>query len=306
MAQFRPEENLKVLRFTPMLHLIGQPLAIDTFTYLQFLQSHKAGQVTETRQITKEPVKMFASAQINNYTQRELGWLGIQTAEGKDGLVAMITIRGATQRYSDWYQDGTEWVAQQIDICNGNPLVNSMLLRIDSPGGAVNGAQGLAATIRTSPKPILGWGSNMAASAACWYLSQCKECYIENEFTAVGSIGIMSIYRDVSEANEKAGEKYAIIRSKGSEDKNPLNGLESFAGEMQQKALQQEQQLVDNARKVFLGEVQAKRTGLTEDPGGGIFYGKEAVKMGFVDGILPFMDALKRADVLGIQYKRGA
>jgi hypothetical protein len=65
----------------------------------------------------------------------------------------------------------------------------------------------------------------------------------------------------------KRQEKYAIIRSKGSEDKNPLNGLESFAGEMQQKALQQEQQLVDNARKVFLGEVQAKRTGLTEDPG---------------------------------------
>jgi protease-4 len=189
-----------------MLHLIGQPLAIDTFTYLQFLQSHKAGQVTESRQVTKEPVKMFASAQINNYTQRELGWLGIQTAEGKDGLVAMITIRGATQRYSDWYQDGTEWVAQQIDICNGNPLVNSMLLRIDSPGGAVNGSQVLAATIRTSPKPILGWGSNMAASAAFWYLSQCQECYIENEFTAVGSIGIMSIYRDVSEANEKAGE----------------------------------------------------------------------------------------------------
>ncbi len=288
-----------------MLHLLGQgPLAIEERHFYDFYNRYLAGNQIDSRQITKTPVEMIASATINNYTQRELRWLGIDTVEGKDGLVAVLTTRGATQRYGDYYSDGTEWLTQQIALCNGNPLVNAMLWRVDSPGGQLNGSQNMAASVRDSVKPIVGFGTNMVGSAAFWAFSQCLECYLENEITAAGSIGTMSVYVDKSEALAKAGEKYLILRSAGAEDKNALNGIEAFEGEYQQKAIIQEQKVLDASRKIFLQEVQQKRVALTTDPGGSIFYGKEAVKIGLADGLMSFENALKRADVLGLQYKR--
>lgn len=288
-----------------MLHLLGSGhLAIEERHFLDFWNRYTAGNELSARQTTKQPVEMIASASINNYTARELSWMGIDTAEGKDGLVAVISLRGATQRYGDYYDNGTEWVSRQIAICNGNPLVNAMLYRVDSPGGQLNGSQVLANDIANSEKPIVGFGQNMVASAALWGFSQCAECYIESDITAIGSIGTMAVYKESSEAITKAGEKYVILRSAGAEDKNALNGIEPFEGEYQQKALQQEQRVLDESRKVFLKQVQQKRTAMTQDPKGALYYGKDAVKMGLVDGIVAFADALKRADVLGIQYKR--
>lgn len=289
-----------------MLHLFneGGLFAIEERHFINSFNRYLAGAQADTRQVMKTPVEMVASATINNYTARELSWLGINTMEGKDGLVAVITTRGATQRYGDWYSDGTEWIAQQMAVCNGNPLVNAMLWRVDSPGGQLNGSQNLASAIRASEKPVVGFGSNMVASAAYWGFSQCSECYLENDITAAGSIGTMGVYVDKSEALAKAGEKYLILRSAGAEDKNALNGIEAFGGEHQQKAIAQEQAILTASRKIFLSEVQQKRVGLSGDPGGGIFYGKEAIKMGLADGLMSFENALKRADVLGIQYKR--
>ena len=288
-----------------MLHLIGKMLAIEDALFNDFYNRYMAGLAIAPREVVKIPTELVKCAEIPNVlSARELRYMGIDSVEAADGLIAVITIRGTMQMYDDWYQYGTENLIQQLMLADGNVAVKSIILRVDSGGGELAGSEQLAMAVKGMKKPKIGSGKRMAASAAYWAFSQCDECYIEDSLTAVGSIGTMGIYRDIVSANEKAGIHYKILRSAGSEDKAALNGLESLDGEFQQVALGQEQKVLDDSRKVFLASVRANRPRVSESIGGGIFYGKDAVNQGLVNSLMSFDGVLKRANVLGSLAKK--
>lgn len=284
-----------------MLHLIenGTRLfAIEGNFFEDYFQRNSLVKRERTK-CKIETLNVSASAIVNTLSARELSYMGIGSVETEEGLIAVIEVRGTTQLYTDEYCYGTEYMCQQLAIADGNVAVMAVVFLADSPGGELAGARQLAKAIKGMKKPVVGYGRRMVASAVYWAFSQCKECYIEDELSAVGSIGTMCIYRDFSKQLEDNGLNYVILRSEGSPDKNPLNGIESFSGDIQQAALVKEQELLTASRVQFLSDVRAARPMISATISGKLFYGKEAISNRLVDGFLDMEGVLKRAFVLG-------
>jgi ClpP class serine protease len=285
-----------------MLHLLETGVkffAIEGSLFDASMERFSKGLTRVERQVCKIETSLISAAITNTLSARELSYMGISSVEAQDGLIAIIEIRGATQMYSDDYCYGTEYMCKQIEIADGNVAVKAIILVADSQGGELSGAQRFAMSVRNAKKPVVGFARRKAASAAYWPLSQCKEIYIEDELTGLGSIGTMAIIGERSKALVDAGLNYVVLRSSGSEDKNPLNGFESFEGDIQKAALAEEQKLLTSARVGFLSDVRTVRPNISATIGGGMFYGKEAIKQNLADGFLDMAGVMKRANVLG-------
>lgn len=244
----------------------------------------------------EEPKVEFVAAE-NAYSEWELNWMGIGTNQTKSGLIAVLPVQGSLA--PDWNYGGTstEWLAKQLDICVGNPLVKGIVLAGDSGGGTVNGTALAANAVKeaNAQKPVVGYVKGMVASAAYWIFSQTSEIYLSSATSsAVGSIGVMGVYMSQAEALQKAGMDVRVLRSKGSEDKYALHPAEPI----NEDALTEEQKIIDAMRVEFFNAVKAGRPQITSDPGGKLYYGRDAIKAGLANEVGTLTDVIKRADVL--------
>ena len=243
-----------------------------------------------------EPKVEFVAA-TNTYSEWELNWLGIDTERQKSGLVAIIPVQGALAPFWSYGGTNTEWLSRQIEICLGNDAISAIVLKGMSGGGTVAGTLSVAETVRKAQdlKPILGYVNGMAASAAYWIFSQTREIYLESAVsTALGSIGVLGVFVSEAKRLEQEGYDIRLLRSKGSEDKSLLHPAEPI----NEDALKEEQRIIDAMRVEFLSHVQANRPKITQDPGGKLYYGKDAIRIGMADGVGSLYDTIKRADYL--------
>jgi ClpP class serine protease len=245
----------------------------------------------------EEPKVEFVAAE-NSYSPGELDYyFGIATERQKSGLVAIIPVKGSLSPEWTWAGTNTEWLSSQINIALGNTAVSSIILRCNSGGGTVSGTMAAAMTVKEAnkQKPVLGHGLGMVGSAAYWILSQTGEFYIESGVSsAVGSIGVMGVYASNAEQLQKEGIDVRVLRSKGSEDKNLLHPAEPI----NEEALKDEQKLIDSMRVEFWNAVKTARPQITTDPGGRLYYGREAIKAGLANEVATLNDVIKRADFL--------
>ena len=204
----------------------------------------------------------------------------------RDG-VALVPVEGPLFRRANLmteYSGATSYdiLAQDFTAAVNDPMVNAVLLVVDSPGGEVNGTSELAAMIRqardSSGKPIDAYISGTGASAAYWLSSAARKVYA-SDTAIVGSIGVQSGYtiRDA-----KTGERTVRFVSSQSPLKNA--DPESEAG------AQQIQQMVDGLAQVFVSTVAENRGISTEkvlsDYGkGGVYVAAKAQEQGMIDGI---------------------
>ena len=266
--------------------------AMDDFT---FQQAMKAPIVNVNVGEMKEPKVEFVAG-TNNYSPVELSWLGISTNQEKSGLVAVIPVQGSLSPFWSWGGTNTEWLSRQIDICLGNDAVSCIVLKVMSGGGTVAGTLAVAGTVAmaNSKKPVLSYVTGLAASAAYWIAAQSSEIFLESAVSsAVGSIGVMAVYMSEAKHNEQEGYDYRVLRSKGSEDKNLFHPAEPI----NEEAMKEEQGVLDAMRIEFLSSVQASRPQVG-DPGGKLYYGKNAIRIGLADSIGSLSDTIKRADYL--------
>lgn len=204
----------------------------------------------------------------------------------RDG-VALVPIEGPLFRRANLMTEFSgatsyDMLAQDFAAAVNDPMVNAIVLVVDSPGGEVNGASELASMIRqarnTSGKPIDVYVSGTGASAAYWLSSAARNVYA-SDTAIIGSIGVQSGYtiRDA-----KTGERTVRFVSSQSPLKNA--DPESEAG------AQQIQQTVDGLAQVFVSTVADNRGITTEkvlsDYGkGGVYVAAKALEQGMIDGI---------------------
>lgn len=259
--------------------------------YLHLMSEKKADE-------QKTPVVEFVAG-INLYTKNELRWyFGIDSVEASDGkLVAIIPVQGVLSPTWNYNGTNTDWLQQQLKVASENPAVHAILLKIDSPGGAVANTQATAQAIKqvSSKMPVIGFTQSMAASSAYWLFSHSDECFLENKvYSGVGSIGVMATLFSQSGYNEKNGYDFRVIRSKGSEDKNLGNPMEPI----HDAAVQEAQDLADKLRVEFLSAVLSVRPKVDPAISGKMYYGKDAISAGLADTVGDLNAALKRADYL--------
>ncbi len=181
-------------------------------------------------------------------------------------------------------------VEENLTMALANPMVQAVVLAIDSPGGTVSGVAEFAAKIgeleQQSGKQVFAWIENQGCSAAYWIACGCTAIACSPS-SDVGSIGVYMALVDES-ANWQA-EGYKLVLIKAGEFK-----AAGIAGsEITEAQIKMWQADVDTIYGQFTGAVRAARPGVTDATmQGQTFYGPAALAAGLVDKILPGMEAM--------------
>jgi protease-4 len=176
--------------------------------------------------------------------------------------------------------------------------IKAIVVRIDSPGGAVGPSQEIYREIRKtlSSKKVVASMGTIAASGG-YYIAAGTDGIIANPGTITGSIGVIMGFTNYQELLQKIGLVPIVVKS--GEYKDIGSPVRKMKAE-EQKILQ------DFAKKIhqqFIKDIvegrkmdQAKVEALAD---GRIFTGEESKQLGLVDRLGNFEDAIEWAGRLG-------
>jgi protease-4 len=162
-----------------------------------------------------QPNINMKQASLNQVTQADFT---IDTSATSGPSIALISINGILVKGASEEQEeelgvcNIDCISEALDNCIADPAVSEICLCFNSPGGSITGLEELGRKIANSTKLVSGWTETRACSAAYWLYSQCNKtgCTPSAE---LGSIGVMLLLDDVSEAMEKAGIKKEAFHS---------------------------------------------------------------------------------------------
>ncbi|NPA94605.1 MAG: signal peptide peptidase SppA [Thermodesulfobacteria bacterium] len=191
-----------------------------------------------------------------------------------------------------------EDVLKQLRQFREDNHVKAIVVRIDSPGGAVGASQEIYRELRQvdKVKPVVASLVNTAASGA--FYSACGTRWIvSNPGTVTGSIGVIMQLPNIAGLLDKLGIKTTVIKS------GKLKDLASITRELTPEERQVLQNVMDDIHHQFIEDV-AKGRKLPVDKvaavaDGRIFSGRQALALHFVDELGNFSDAIKKAAKLG-------
>lgn len=172
--------------------------------------------------------------------------------------------------------------------------VKAIVLRVDSPGGAVVPSQEIYEEVKkavSKKKVVVSMGA-LAASGG-YYISAPASRIVANPGTLTGSIGVIMEIPNLKGLMDKVGVKTEVIKSGRHKDiASVFRGVGKEEREILQGAL-------DDVHDQFIKAVSEGRKMLLEDArkiaDGRIFTGKQAMSKGLVDELGDLEDAVKVA-----------
>ncbi len=163
--------------------------------------------------------------------------------------------------------------------------IKAILLRIDSPGGAVGPTQEIYEEIIRidKDKPIYASFSSVAASGGYYLGAACRKIFT-NAGTITGSIGVIMQFMDLSKLYEWAKVKPETIKAGKYKDVgNPARSIND-----EEKALMDK--MIAGVHQQFINDILKRRESIlkadiNELAQGQIFSGEEAVDLGLADQV---------------------
>ncbi len=183
--------------------------------------------------------------------------------------------------------------------------VKGILVRIDSPGGAVAPSQEiyreLARIHKEGKKKIVASFGNVAASGG-YYIAAAADKIVSNPGTITGSIGVIMELSNVQELLDKIGVESYVIKS------GELKDIGSITRPITEREKQVLQSVIDDVYMQFVEHVAEGRGMAVEKvkliANGSIFSGRQALGLGLVDTLGTFQDAVDLvAELAGIEGK---
>ena len=176
--------------------------------------------------------------------------------------------------------------------------IRAIVLRVNSPGGVVGPAQEIMREVQRTKKEkkvVASFGS-MAASGG-YYAACSADLIMANPGTATGSIGVILKLANLEQLSKKLGVDVYSLKA------GALKDLGSPFRPLTPKGREVLQGLLDNIHQQFIRDV-AKNRKLPLDKvrslaDGRVFTGEEAKKLGLVDALGNFNDAVEMAGRLG-------
>jgi len=191
-------------------------------------------------------------------------------------------------------------VLKQLRKFRKKSSVKAIVLRINSPGGAVAPAQEIYREIQkvSKKKPVVASMETVGASAA-YYIASSTDRIVCSKGTITGSIGVIMMLPQIQKVIERVGVDVNIIKAGKYKDigsaVRPLTEeerkiLEGFASQIHEQFISD----VAEGRKDKID-----REKLVSIADGSFFTGERAKELGLVDSIGNFYDAVKIAGALG-------
>lgn len=178
--------------------------------------------------------------------------------------------------------------------------VKAIVIRINSPGGTVAASQELYKAVINArkKKPVVITMGDVAASGG-YYISSAADVIFANPGTLTGSIGVITSYLNFYDLLNKIGVKGVVIKSGDYKDiGNPARPMTPE----ERKILQS---LLDDTYDQFLSDVSKGRSiqksTLAKIAQGLIYTGKQAKKVGLVDYLGDYNQAIKYTQKLAKQ-----
>jgi protease IV len=172
--------------------------------------------------------------------------------------------------------------------------IKAIILRIDSPGGAVAPSQEIYSEVKKTAakkKVVVSMGS-IAASGG-YYIASPATRIIANPGTLTGSIGVIMEIPNIEGLMNKIGIKTEVIKSGKNKD------IGSMFRTMKKEERELLQGLMDNVHEQFIRAVAEGRKKKIEDvraiADGRVFTGEQALSYGLVDELGTLEDATRAA-----------
>lgn len=208
--------------------------------------------------------------------------------------VAVLPLTGVLQKRPDWFTvwfpgeaTALETWTKQLRRAASDPDVTSIVLKIDSPGGLVDGTSEAAEAVRavrsSGRKPIVAVSSGLCCSAAYWIGCQASELWA-GPTDWIGSIGTRQQLVDSSGFYEGLGVKFDYVTSgslkaAGAEGVPVTDAVRAYFQSLVDRSQQEFTAGVARGRKMPVDSVRA----LVKE--GRIYIGSDAMAEGLIDGI---------------------
>lgn len=206
--------------------------------------------------------------------------------------VAVVKIEGVIM-------DSRE-VVEQLKKYSKNASVKAIVLRIDSPGGAVVPSQEIYKEVgklreKTGQVVVASMGS--VAASGGYYIAAACDKIMANPGTLTGSIGVIMEFATAQELMSKLGLKGEVVKSGERKD------VGNFMREMTPEERAYLQSVIDDVHEQFVEAVASGRDMEVSEveplADGSVYTGRQAREIGLVDELGDFEDAIALAGRLG-------
>jgi protease-4 len=207
--------------------------------------------------------------------------------------VTVIRMEGTmvTGETSDGGSIGSEVVGKELRDAADDPMVEAIVLRVNSPGGTPAAAQEIIGDLEyaKSKKPVVVSMGDMGTSAA-YYVSAHADRIYANPDTFTAGVGVIWKFSDISRWMEKEGYNLSVVKSGAKKDMGstarPLNSDEETYA----------QKIVDESFETFISDVTSQRMITRSDiDDGRVIRGADAIKLNIVDELGNLNDAISGA-----------
>lgn len=226
-----------------------------------------------------------------------LAWLGLGDTSGPSGdVIAVIPIDGVIAGAGGAGVITPQSFRDKLNQALDDDSVKAVVLRVDSPGGTVAASEEIALYVKASDKPVVVSVGDVDASGAYMVSSQADKI-IALPGSAVGSIGVITEIPNVAGLLDKLGVEFTVITAGTYKDAgSPYRSLTTTEKALIQGSVDEVYgqfiDIVAEGRSMPRSKVESLATGWA-------WNGTEAKKLGLVDQIGTFDDALKAAAKLG-------
>ena len=222
-------------------------------------------------------------------------WILPQGTNNRVGIVDIIGVIQSSQN-----------IIKQIKSFRDDKHIRGIILRIDSPGGAVGPSQEIYDEVletRKSGKIIYASMGTLAASGG-YYIASAADQIFANPGTLTGSIGVIMAFSNAQGLLEKIGLKPEIIKAGKYKDiGSPTRSMNQIEKNLLQDVVtdvhQQFIEAIANGRDISIAEI-------TKIADGRIFTGRQAYSLNLVDQLgglqATIAQLATKAGIIGAPY----
>jgi protease-4 len=244
----------------------------------------------------RHPYLFFLLVSFAIFTGLTLGvmamaaWMGGGAGDFGGEAVGVVEIEGAIADARD--------TIEHIRRFREDEDIKAIVIRIDSPGGAVGPSQEIYREIRKTvgTKKVVASMGAVAASGG-YYVACATDGIVANPGTITGSIGVIMGYTNFRQLLDKIGMVPVVIKS------GPYKDTGSPTREMRDDEREILQSITSNIHEQFVTAIaegrKMDRAQVARVADGRIFTGEDAKSRGLVDRLGNFEDALEWAGELG-------